>query len=335
MESEDEGNAAELSPELGRQIDKSVADPVAAFMDITGCNKSLSKEMITSHDNNLEAALNAFYGSDSSNQPVVKDESSDEAVDPASLEGLEVSLVSWNIDGLDGNSIATRMKAVYMILKRINADFVFLQEVVSREIDTIKKLESFYKIYFSEIGNHYFTAILVSKMFDVEKHEVIHFANSGMGRTLQIVEGRLGHLKVFLLNTHLESTAEHSKIRCEQYKQCMDKIRELTTRYPHCLLYFGGDLNLRDFEVEQQASSIPPGVADAWLAAGADNKEKYTFDMRQNDNKELRGARCRFDRIYFYGPLRISSFELDGKQRIRTTLCFPSDHWAVSCIFKA
>lgn len=308
------------------------------FASITGTDEILAQSILQDVKWNLESALNVFFGGSQYLEERPGDEESPKdheaastksSRSPTDIQGLEVSLLSWNIDGLDGNSLATRMKAVYFVIKSANADFVFLQEVVEREINTFQKLEKSYNVYYSNRGSQYFTAILVSKVFTVENHEVIYYRNSGMMRTLQIVEGRIGEQKVFLLNTHLESMAEHKKKRCEQFIQCMAKVKELTTRYPNCLLYFGGDLNLRDDEV----SNVPSGVADAWLAAGADKKVQYTWDTRQNDNKQAFGARCRFDRIFFSGPLRRVQFSLQGKQRIRTCLCFPSDHWAVHCTF--
>ena len=74
----------------------------------------------------------------------------------------------------------------------------------------------------------------------------------------------------------------------------MSKIQEIISKNPGCLLYFGGDLNARDKEIQEDASCIPRGVADAWMAAGCDIKKKYTFDMTQNDNKTLGQARCRY-----------------------------------------
>ncbi|KIH61955.1 hypothetical protein ANCDUO_07765 [Ancylostoma duodenale] len=184
------------------------------------------------------------------------------------VNGLEVSLVSWNVDGLDGNSLATRMKAVYKVVSNnifsLNPDFVFLQEVVGRELPTIERLSKLYDIYYSNKDYLYFTAILVSKSFEVDSHYVIHYQNSGMGRTLQIIEvthcflidGRIGEQQVFLLNTHLESMKEHSRARKEQFQLCMDKIREIITANPNCLLFFGGDLNIRDDEVPSVARPL-------------------------------------------------------------------------------
>uniref|UniRef100_A0A8R1IRF1 Endo/exonuclease/phosphatase domain-containing protein n=1 Tax=Caenorhabditis japonica TaxID=281687 RepID=A0A8R1IRF1_CAEJA len=214
----------------------------------------------------------------------------------------------------------------------VNPDILFLQEVVDREIEPIDKLQSLYNIYYSNKGCQYYTAILVSKMFDVEKHDVIHFQNSGMYRTLQILQGSIGGLKVFLLNTHLESMKEHRSQRCAQFSFCMDKCREIIQQNPGCLLFFGGDLNLRDDEV----SRIPEGVKDAWESAGGDLKTKFTWDTRHNDNKQgYFNARLRFDRIYWHAPLNKVQFSLEGRQRIRSCLCFPSDHWAINATFSA
>lgn len=89
-----------------------------------------------------------------------------------------------------------------------------------------------------------------------------------------------------------------------QFKQCMAYIDETIKKYPGCLLFFGGDLNIRDQEVSvflylltlhSQVCNIPGGVADAWLSAGADNKTRYTWDTSKNDNKASRfSSRCRF-----------------------------------------
>ncbi|KJH51099.1 endonuclease/exonuclease/phosphatase family protein [Dictyocaulus viviparus] len=205
------------------------------------------------------------------------------------VNGLEISLLSWNIDGLDGNSLSTRMKAVYKVINNINPDFVFLQEVVGKELSTIDRFSKLYNIFYSNKDYHYFTAILASKMFEVESHNVIHYVNSGMGRTLQMVVGRIGEQEVFLLNTHLESTKEHSKARKEQFQVCMEKIQEIISIHPSCLLFFGGDLNIRDDEV----TNVVRGLADAWLAAGSNKQTEFTWDTTKNDNKHAFRARNR------------------------------------------
>ncbi|KAK5964631.1 Tyrosyl-DNA phosphodiesterase [Trichostrongylus colubriformis] len=302
------------------------------FMSISNTEEQAALSLLESSGWNVNRALDFFFGNEEEDEVEVVQQpdtqSSCESA-PVDLSGLEVSLVSWNIDGLDGNSLATRMKAVYKIINNLNPDFVFLQEVVTRELATIDRLSKLYNIFYSNKDYLYYTAILVSKVFEVKQHEVIHYQNSGMGRTLQIIEGKIGEQRVFLLNTHLESMREHSKARKEQFQICMRKIQELISRHPNCLLFFGGDLNIRDDEV----ANVPRGVADAWLAAGAKKDTEFTWDTRKNDNKHSFGARNRFDRVFWYGPLSKVKFALAGQQRIRSCLCFPSDHWAVHCEF--
>lgn len=52
-------------------------------------------------------------------------------------------------------------------------------------------------------------------------------------------------MKLNLLNSHLESTAEFSKERTEQLKIGFGKMKSA----PDMTTIFGGDLNLRDKEV--------------------------------------------------------------------------------------
>ncbi|GMR53142.1 hypothetical protein PMAYCL1PPCAC_23337, partial [Pristionchus mayeri] len=312
------------------------------FAEITGTDEILGQTILQDVNWSLDRALEVYYGGNVRNDEngyievltppsAVEQPSSEETTTSGDMTGFEISLLSWNIDGLDGNSLATRMTAVYKILSRISADFVFLQEVVERDIDKLLKLKKFYNVYFSNRQSMYFTAILVSNAFSVRNHEVIHFQNSGMDRTLQIIEGSLGPFQVFLLNTHLESMAEHSNKRRDQLVQCMNRIASISNEYPDALIFFGGDLNLRDKEL----SGIPSGFADAWLAAGSPKSEEFTWDTRTNTNKQsFHGARCRFDRIFYKAqPLNKVAFTLEGKQLIRTCLCYPSDHWAIHSVF--
>lgn len=80
-------------------------------------------------------------------------------------------------------------------------------------------------------------------------------------------------------------------------------------------------------------STLPAGVKDAWITAGSNNENKFTWDMRRNDNKQASGARMRFDRVFYKGPYADVRFSLQGTQRIRGIHCFPSDHFAVVCRF--
>jgi len=68
-----------------------------------------------------------------------------------------------------------------------------------------------------------------------------------MQRNLLVTKAFIGQAKLALLNTHLESTAEFADARRAQLKTCFDLSKSFDPEYN---VIFGGDLNLRDKEVE-------------------------------------------------------------------------------------
>ncbi|KAI6229058.1 Endonuclease/exonuclease/phosphatase family protein [Aphelenchoides fujianensis] len=213
------------------------------------------------------------------------------------------------------------MSAVF----RINPEIIFFQEIVPA-IEAKLKQDA-------RVDPHpafpYYTMTAVSKNIKIVKTDVIGFGNSEMGRNMLCVEGQWWGLKIKLINSHLESMWDHSKKRKAQFVQAMEKLR-LFSADPNTLAIFGGDLNLRDPEV----SNVPPGVQDAWVAAGSDKATKYTWDCKLNDNKNLRAnMRCRFDRLFYRAPYQKLDFYLTGTEKRKDIGRFPSDHFAIVCKF--
>ena len=68
-----------------------------------------------------------------------------------------------------------------------------------------------------------------------------------------------------LLNTHLESTAEHADERMRQLEKCFDIM---TKRPEDRTVIFGGDLNMRDKEVTS-VGGLPAGARDVWEQLGS------------------------------------------------------------------
>jgi len=96
---------------------------------------------------------------------------------------------------------------------------------------------------------------------------------------------------------------------------------------------FGGDLNLRDKELE---GLLPENLIDLWVSCGARDTARYTWDLTRNSNKQMPGKyqpRCRFDRLYFRSSvpkmLTPEFFGLTGIEKVEGTQSFPSDHWAI------
>ena len=135
-----------------------------------------------------------------------------------------------------------------------------------------------------------------------------------------------------LLNTHLESTQEHSDERVRQLEKCL----EIMTRRPgDRTVIFGGDLNMRDKEVAK-VGGLPPGVKDVWEDLGRREEVRYTWDLQRNSNLEWAGKwkpKCRFDRVYIRSSdtnnVIADQFGLVGLEKVAGTQAFPSDHWGI------
>merc|ERR1712198_709827 len=103
---------------------------------------------------------------------------------------------------------------------------------------------------------------------------------------------------------------------------------------------FGGDLNLRDKEVDE-LGGIPEGILDVWEVTGKRPEAKYTWDLTRNDNLLWEGKfkpRCRFDRIFMRHSkpkqqLKPVYFELVGLERLKNCRRFVSDHWGLLAHF--
>ncbi|KAI1711071.1 5'-tyrosyl-DNA phosphodiesterase [Ditylenchus destructor] len=312
----------------------------SSFLNITETDEAFAHSMLQDVNYDLDLALTKFFSGElmdvgeggpstraKSPQPPKKKPRKEESEFPA-----EITIVSWNVDGLDLAEIHTRFKAVLVLIAKINPEVIFLQEVTDEIMSQLRELmEKMYRIFVSNPNFPYYCVTLVSRNIEIQSNEIVEFAKTGMGRSAILVHAQWQKLKLKLINTHLESLKEESETRTAQFAQCMKKLGELATEdEPNTLAVFGGDLNIRDHEV----TGMPLNVKDAWIAAGSNSETKFTWDLRKNDNKKIGfGARCRFDRVYFSGPYTKVDFSLHGTQRIRRVHCFPSDHFGVCCRF--
>ncbi|KAI1710722.1 5'-tyrosyl-DNA phosphodiesterase [Ditylenchus destructor] len=234
----------------------------------------------------------------------------------------EITIVSWNVDGIHRADPYA-----------INPEVIFLQEVTNGIVTQLReRMEKKYHIFISNPNFSYYCVTLVSKNIEIQSNEIIEFANTDMGRSAILVHAQWRGLKLKFINAHLESLKQNSnsKKRTAQFAQCMKLLGELAAEdEPNTLAVFGGDLNIRDKEV----TGMPVNVKDAWIAAGSNPETQFTWDMSKNDNMEMFGARCRFDRVYFSGPYTKLDFSFHGTERIPGVNCFPSDHFGICCRF--
>lgn len=239
-------------------------------------------------------------------------------------------LMSWNLDGLDPVSLGVRTKKATDAIKASKADVIFLQELVASTWEQIKIIMNADYHMISAPICQYFTGVLLKKAtVTVGSIDLIPFETTQMMRNLQVIDASVKGLDVKLMNTHLESTQQHSDERVKQLKIAME---EMVNADPTLDVIFGGDTNLggRDFNNLQ----FPPNVDDIWEMLGCNPETRYTWDTQTNNNKKMMGPgrpRCRFDRLYLRKSEMIAplSFSLSGFERVPNGDRFPSDHWAI------
>lgn len=252
----------------------------------------------------------------------------------------KLSVISWNLDGLDNNNLVERTAAVVALLEKRNYTVIMLQELIAPTFQYIAdKLKS---KYFPVVGtpnpqSTYFTATFLRINCAVYvDHQIVNFPGTMMDRNLLITRCRIDRINVAICNTHLESTAAFASQRIIQLKMCFDRCRTIP---PEWNVIFGGDLNARDTEVQ---GKVPSDMYDLWTKCGSIASSKFTWDLKYNTNKQMPGKvqpRCRFDRLFYResvpATLTPEYFGLTGLEKVVGTTSFPSDHWGVVAFFQA
>uniref|UniRef100_A0AC35U097 Endo/exonuclease/phosphatase domain-containing protein n=1 Tax=Rhabditophanes sp. KR3021 TaxID=114890 RepID=A0AC35U097_9BILA len=254
----------------------------------------------------------------------------------ADEEDLNVfNFVSWNINGIATEQIRYRMYAAILQIQPINPDVIFFQEVIAQQARHIKNhYESSYNIYYQdEHLLEYSTVILVSKKHRVLEALVKPFPRSIMDSALQIVLMEVGHIKLALINTNLESFKEHTKERVKQLVEAFNVSHNFEKSGYHVI--FGGDLNIRNKEAMQNVdeskdcfmmAGCPKPFTNTWIM---ERSAGQTFEQRLQQNH----IRARFDRIYSFGTsLKFKSFQLFGLNKLLLDVDI-SDHLGIHIAF--
>uniref|UniRef100_I3J2Z8 Tyrosyl-DNA phosphodiesterase 2 n=1 Tax=Oreochromis niloticus TaxID=8128 RepID=I3J2Z8_ORENI len=254
---------------------------------------------------------------------------------PSDKEDFKLSLITWNVEGINGEKLPERARGLVKYLNVYNPDVVFLQELIDPYVQFLKKrFESYLMIEGAEEG--YFTGMLLKKSrVTLVESEIVPYRTTKMMRNLLvvIVDGQ----KLCLMTSHLESGKACSKERMNQ----LHVVKWRFKRAPDDVtVVFGGDTNLRDAEVTKVG--LPATVCDVWERLGKQEHCRYTWDTTTNTNKTLPFvARCRFDRIYLRpaikrGVPRLAPdhMALVGLEKLDCGR-YTSDHWGIYCTFSA
>ena len=217
-----------------------------------------------------------------------------------------------------------------------------------------------YNLYTPHRTDMYFCLLLARRgVFSADMESSARaFPNSAMGRGIISLSGKLvdDGPKIQAITAHLESLKMGTEARKQQFASVIEKLRESAGN--GVTAFFGGDTNLRENEVlaSEVAKTIAeeakrgkvsksaalkkakklPKIGDAWVMAGANDKEKFTWDTLRNDNLQIDSQfkpRTRYDRIFLFGPgtafPQVVSYRLLGTKRLESCGVFISDHFGV------
>ncbi|XP_056377286.1 tyrosyl-DNA phosphodiesterase 2 [Hyla sarda] len=341
----------------------------AEFSSIAGCDLAVAQCYLAENDWELERAINSYFEPgvecpsnketlttlintpDSEAMPATSSDTCIDLTDDTPViikkapvadisptlnqeDESHVTLLTWNIDGIDQANLPERARGVCSYLALYSPDIVLLQEVIPPYYEYLKKRAISYTII---TGNEdgYFTAIMLKKSrVRLLSQEIVPFPSTAMMRNLLIVYVNISGHNICFMTSHLESTKEHSNERAKQLNIVLKKIQDIP---PSTTVIFGGDTNLRDKEVEK-IGGLPSNILDIWEFLGKPEHCRYTWDTKMNNNlKAPYTCRLRFDRLFLRAAEHGSqvvpqSLDLIGTEKLDCGR-FPSDHWGLFCDF--
>ncbi|XP_058603307.1 tyrosyl-DNA phosphodiesterase 2 [Onychostoma macrolepis] len=258
-----------------------------------------------------------------------------QSADEQITQSSHLTLLCWNIDGLDPDNVFERAKGLLSHLGKYRADVVLLQELVPVNWKILKNIMKDYQLLQgSEDG--YFTGIFLRKdRVQFLQSSIVKYPTTEMDRNLLIAHASfLGH-PLCIMTSHLESCKASSQERLNQLRRVWKWMKEAPQDHT---VIFGGDTNLRDWEVKK-LGGLPDGIFDVWEMLGEPEESRYTWDTSINDNNEIPNSiRLRFDRLFLRAAaegakLQPESMALIGLEKLKCDY-FISDHWGILCTFK-
>ncbi|XP_068584630.1 tyrosyl-DNA phosphodiesterase 2 [Cebidichthys violaceus] len=334
------------------------------FAAITGTDSAVAQCYLAENEWEMERALNSFFEADlekvfeedfpdNETSPKAKRQKVEEkppadCIDltedsPASTrksseeDDNKLSLISWNVDGLDTDNLGERARGLCSFLVLYTPDVVFLQELIPPYVQYLKKRAVSYLIIEGGEDN-YFTGMMLKKTrVKFLESEIVSYPTTQMMRNLLVAQVTFKGQKLCLLTSHLESCKGQAEERMKQLRMVLQRMREAPE---DVTVLFGGDTNLRDTEVAKVG--LPSSVCDVWERLGKQEHCRYTWDTKANNNKTVPYVcRCRFDRVYFRpaakdGVPRLAPdhMALVGLEKLDCGR-FTSDHWGIYCSFSA
>uniref|UniRef100_A0A3P9B5N3 Tyrosyl-DNA phosphodiesterase 2 n=1 Tax=Maylandia zebra TaxID=106582 RepID=A0A3P9B5N3_9CICH len=240
--------------------------------------------------------------------------------EPSEKEDFKLSLITWNVDGLDVENLPERARGLVKYLNLYKPDVVFLQELIDPYVHFLKKR---FVSYLMIEGRLLHRMLLKKSRVTFVESEIVPYRTTKMRRNLLVAQVIVDGQKLCLMTSHFESCKANAKER-------MNQLHVVKWRFKHApddvTVVFGGDTNLRDAEVTKVG--LPATVCDVWERLGKQEHCRYTWDTSANNNKKASYP------VRFLPRLAPDHMALVGLEKLDCGR-YTSDHWGIYCTFSA
>ncbi|NCG19917.1 MAG: hypothetical protein GWP91_12985 [Rhodobacterales bacterium] len=242
-----------------------------------------------------------------------------------------ISVVTWNLDGLEERHLDVRMEAVALALVLDEPpDIIVFQEVVDRALVAHLRphlAASGYMHAVQPATGDYYTAIFVRSPHRLTEVQVLPFPNSLYGRTLLEAHVQVKDVDWLVQTAHFDSGRDAGTVRKAQLKASLDR---LSAHLGPGL--FAGDTNLRDADIQNMPEL--DSFIDVWQHLGRPKTTASTWGPRQR-SLPGRPQWTRFDRIFCTGLIPTSLRAMGTQQIPEADGMRPSDHIGLRAEFEA
>jgi exonuclease III len=234
-------------------------------------------------------------------------------------------VLSYNI-WFDETLCLERTISLVNIIGELQPDVICLQEVRPDIHEILVMLLKEYKYSFPQKLIKKYECVTFSK------HPIIKclnypYKNSGMGRSLSIIQLCNDNTDIIVANSHFESLFKKSEntIKLKQYEMARTLLDSLYESYQNVILCSDTNVMLHEEDKFNREFHNNKWI-DIWTTKGNESN-KFTYDSENNIYLKLLKDkyRSRIDRILFKaGNLDIDKFDL-----IKNTELEPSDHFGI------
>ena len=178
---------------------------VKEFENLTKTDEILAQMFLQENQWDLKKALNSYFAAKyekleaeraAETQPVIiyYNEAGNSLVS-AIQSGIftteppsQLTMITWNIDGLDQKNLKRRTRAVIETLQNVGADIVFLQEVIPETFSYIESKLPNYECVAAKQENYFVATLLRRGRVYLDRHKVVDFQTTRMYRHVLAVQ---------------------------------------------------------------------------------------------------------------------------------------------------